>query len=1037
MSYTFSKKYATGLTAAMLLITQLVSAQQNSVKGKVVDDYGHELQNAQIRIKGTNTSTVTDRDGVYTLGARAGNTLLISYPGFDTTEVKVKNNSEIGTIRLVDSYLKHPQKVDVLYGQKDRDKILGSVSSTYYNEINSTPASSYLYSMPGRLNGLYTQQTQGFSSPQIGATTEVDNYVGNRPKAGAAGAGPSDNSEFMLRLRGQNPVTVVDGVQRDLYSLDPESIESISVLKDAMSTIMLGQRSSRGVVLVTTKKAETGAPHLSFTAETAIQQSLSLPKPMDAYRYAYLFNEALQNDGKPVAYSPDDLAAYKNHSDPYMHPDVNWYDQIVKKSSPMNRFNLNVSGGKGNARYIIGMNYMNQQGMYNTTDDNSNLQLRRYMINSNLDIDVTKNFAVQVQVFGRVQEGSQPGATSSVILSDLLSTPNNAYPVYNPNGSLGGNIAFPNNLLARVQQSGYIQSNNRDVMANLDLKYKFDNWVPGLWAKLKGNIAVQSANALDRSKFTPSYAMTITPSGDTSYSQNSNLVAQVNNFITVSNARYWYAQFTAGWDKKIGNHNIGIMALADERRTIFNYDLPGTATNFAGKVSYDFKEKFLAEGAINYSGFDRYAPGHKYGLFYAGSVGYNLAKENFIKDNASWINQLKFRATYGKTGNGVDNSGYYTWRQTYSRVFSIYGIGTSHAIGYGNYENGLANPDLTWEKGDKWDVGFDGSFFHDHFQITADYYHDKYSDLIQQRGKTIALLGVSLPPRDNDPNTVAYPNENIGVNLYQGAELTLTYQNHLGNFNYFVTANGALEKTKVIFTDEQKREYPWMVHTGLPVGQRFGLTADGFFQTAEEITKSATLEGFPVQPGDIKYKDLNNDGKIDQFDVGPIGIQKPLLYYGLTAGFNIKGFQVSALLQGVANRQMSIDNGITESAFQSLGKGYAQAYEQMQGRWIPENADDATYPRLSAGSNVNNQNPLYFGNSFWLRSGNYFRIKNLYVGYTLPYKTTSKIKLSAVTVFANAQNLYTWAAYDMLDPEVGYGSYPNQRVINFGINVKL
>lgn len=1014
------------LLLGILAFISGASAQNAGIEGKVLDDYGHPVQKAIVTVSGKSISATTDEDGLFTIAATTGDKLLIKAPGFYQKEFLIKNN-KAGDIQLESAFLPQPTQTDVLYDTKPNNKILGSVSTVYNTQLSTTPASSYMYALPGRLAGLYTKQSQGFGTPQLNPVTSVDIFVGNRPNAGQAGAGPNDNTEMEFRLRGQTPVTMVDGVQRDLFSVDPSNIESVSVLKDALSTILLGQRSSRGVLYVTTKKSQPGAPRLSFTAETAFQEPLKLPNALPADQYAYLLNEALLNDGKPAAYTAADIAAYKDQSNPYTHPNVDWYNTILRKNSPMTRYNVNISGGKSIARYFVGLSYMDQQGMYRTTNDRSNLQKRRYNINSNVDIDVNKNFTVALQIFGRIQEGSQPGATSGTILDALLRTPSNSYPVYNPNGSFGGNLSFPGNLLAQVQETGYIQTNDRDLVANIDLKYKFDDFLPGLWMKAKGNLAIQSANALNRSKSVPSYNLQIGQAGDTVYTQNGQLSAQNNSFVTVSNARIWFAQVSAGYDKTIGKNNFGVMLLADQRRTTFNYDLPGTSTNIGGKVTYDYDGKYMLEAAVVNSGYDRYRPGHKYGIFYATGGGWNMARENFIKDNVSWISQLKLRATYGQTGNGGDNSGYYIWRQTYSERFSIYGIGTSHAIGYGMEEtnNTLANPNISWEKAHKFDVGIDAGFFKDKLTLTADYYHDTYYDLLQIRGKSIAIIGNN------------YPLENIGKKLYSGAEMTLTYQDGNKKFNYFITANGSLEKTKVIFSDEQVREYPWLERTGQPVNQPFGLTAIGFFQNMDEIAQSATIDGYTPQPGDIKYLDRNSDGKIDQFDVSAIGTTKPMLYYGLNAGFSFKGFQFSFLVQGVKNRNMWVDNSYTESAFQGAGQAYAQAYEQMAGRWIPENGSYANFPRLSTGGNVNNQNPFFLGNSFYLHSGDYWRLKTVYVGYTIPYSITNKVSLAGVTVFANAQNLFTWSAYDRVDPEVGFGAYPAQRVINFGINVKF
>lgn len=1051
MYHSYRIKCITGILIAILFQLQTVWSQNiASVKGRVADPYGHPLQGVLINVKGSTASATSDAQGLFNINAAVGRALVFIHPNFNTEEVSVSNDQEL-FVRLSESYLpslrnninedrstksngidgSNQQQLNVLYDQVSPSKYLGSISTIYNSQLRTTPASIYPYSFAGRLTGLNATQTQGFHTPQTGATTSVDIFVGNIPNNG--GTGPTDNTEINLQLRGngrQSPVTIIDGVQRDIYSLDPENIESVSVLKDALSSILLGVNSSRGVLLVTTKRPVAGSPRLSFTVETAVQSPLKLPKQLPSYQYAYLLNEALQNDGKAAIYSAADFNAYRNGTDPIGHPNVNWYDALLNKNPLLNRYNLNVTGGGNLARYGFTLSYMNQEGMFNTLGSNSyntNAGLKRYIINSNLNIDVTKNFNVAVQLFGRIQEGTQPGAGINTVLNGLLNTPNNAYPISNPNQSYGGNSNYNQNLLGQSQGSGYQLENSRDVMANFDLKYKLDDWLPGLYAKAKANISVQSANDLNRSKQSPVFALSKSSSGDSVYTRYGSTVNQNNNFVTTSWARYWYAQASLGYERQFGDHNMNAMLFYDQRKTLYNYDLPATTTNYAIKAAYNYQGKYYAEGALTYGGYDRYEPGHQFGLFYAGGIGWDMAKENFIKDNVSWINQLKIRATYGKTGNAnVDQYGYFIWRNYYRDMVPSYYMGTSYPNTAGLGEQAqLANINATWEKAHKADIGLDVSILKSHLQFTADYYHEKYYDLMQTRGRSITLIGL------------AYPAENIGINLYTGEEFTLTYQNNIKSFNYFLTGNVSVQQSKVVYMDEQVQKYSYNQQTGQPVGQRFGLTALGLFQTAAEAGSSATIPGYTPKAGDIKYKDWNSDGVIDQFDITPIGNTKPKIYYGLTVGFNYKGLGVSALIQGVSNRDVYVANATFQSGFQSQNNAYGQAYEQLMNRWTPETAATATYPRLTAGGNVNNQQPLFTGNSFWLHNGNYFRLKNVNVEYTLPYRWTRRFKVGGVKVFVNALNLFTHAGYDLVDPEVMPGSYPIQKVINTGINIKL
>ncbi len=1055
MYKTYYKIYLIWIFAACLFVTikanaQAVNSASNTEKifekATIVDDFGKPLSHVRITDAHGHLVTVSDSLGEFSISSKKQQPLYLNRKNFDEQVIELADNSN-QIFRMHRSYIQglydyktqdssfHPY-YHVLYGNANQNSFLGSIATVSGNELQNTPAPQYTYALTGRLPGLNVLQTSGFYNPSLGGQTDVDFFVGNIPK-NASGAGPTDNSQFNIQLRGhaasygQSPIVVIDGIQREIYSLDPDEIESVSVLKDALSTILLGQNSSRGALIVTTLQPKIGKARLSFSAETGFQSSLKLPTPLAADRYAYLLNEALTNDGKKAAYTAADFDAYKNGTDPYGHPNVNWYDNILASNPMINRYNLNVTGGSDKAQYLVALGYLNQDGMFKTSSANSyntNANLKRYSINSKINFKVNKDFTLGLDIIGRLENNNQPGAGTSNILSALLNTPNNAYPVYNPNGSYGGNTNYTNNLMAMVESSGYLAEQERDILVNLDLKYNLDRFIKGWWFKANGNVSVQSASYLDRSKQVPVFQLGVSDQGDTTYTRYGSTVNQKNNYTSTSWARYWYTSLSTGYDKNFGNNNIGAYLLYDQKQTLLNYDLPSVLTNYAAKANYNFKEKYFAEGGVDYGGYSRYASGHQYGLFYAGGLGWDVAKENFVKDNISWLNQFKLRATYGETGNAnVDYYGYYIWRAHFQTLLPSYGIGSSYPVATGQAESSsLANINATWEKARKLDVGLDIALFNNHLTGTYDYYHERYFDVMQMRGSSIALIGSN------------YPAENIGVDLYTGSEFSLTYQNSVHDFNYFITANASIQHSKVLFMDEQYEKYPWNIHTGLPVGQRFGLQANGFIQNAAQADTVATISGYTPKVGDVLYKDLNHDGVIDQFDVSPIGKIRPLIYYGLSFGVSYKGIEINMLIQGVQNNELYVDNGAIDAGFQGQNNGYGQAYEQIENRWTPENANNPTYPRLTAGGNGYNYSPLYFSSSsLFLHQDNYFRIKNVGVAYNLPYKWLKHLKIGGIKVFVNALNLFTAAQYNIVDPEISLSSYPLQKVINTGINIKL
>lgn len=1015
------------LTLLALALPGRVAAQDGGfVTGTLLDGYGQPVRAAAVVVKGSTDTTYTGLSGEFKVKAGPQQTIILQHDGYNAITHKVTGATQDIRLRMEESYLQFPKRIPVLYGEAAPATMVGSVASVYTNQLSTTPATLYAYALSGRLPGLYTYQTSGFRNPATGNNYDVNIFLGNIPHSGAGET--SDNTEIGLSLRGNSPVTIIDGVQRDVYSIDPENIESISVLKDAMSTILLGQRSSRGVLLITTKRARAGKPRLSFTAQTGIQEAISLPKPLPAWQYAYLLNEALQNDGKDALYTESDIKAYRDHTDPYGHPDVNWYNTILRKTAPISDYNLAINGGGNVARYAVALNYTDQKGLFresNTESYNTNAELKRYLINADVNVDVTRNLNVGLQIFGRIQDGWQPGAGMANILGSLLNTPNNAYPIKNPNGTWGGTGNLTANLLSQTINSGYIQDQSKDVMSNVDIRYDLSKLLPGLAFVGKGNLSIQSQNALIRNKSDLVYHMGI-DQGDTIYTKAGTGNSQSNSFAPVFNSQNFFGQLSFQYDHSFGRSNVTGGLYVDRRQTIYNYDLPGVATNLSAKGGYNYAGRYFLEAAVNRSGYNRYMPGHQYGTFYAFGAGWDLAREGFLQDASNWLDQLKIRGVYGRTGNGIDNSGYYIWRQDFSEDNGIgggiYAQGTVRSPSSGVRENGLANVNISWETGSKTDVGFDAAFFKNKLVITGDYYHDVYANLLQTRGKSIALIGA------------AYPAENIGRNLYQGGELQVTYNGRAGAFNYFITGNANLFATKVLYMDEQRRDYSWNRRTGQPVGMPFGYIAEGLFQTADEANGSATIAGYKPLAGDIHYKDLNGDGEINQFDEAPIGTYKPTFYYGLTAGFSYKGIEFSALLQGVSNRDEYVANFATEGGFQFNNFTYGQAYQQITGRWTPETALTATYPRLTADANYGYNKA---SSTFWMHNGNYFRLKNVSLAYNLPYAWTSRLKIGSARIFVNGLNLFTHAAYDFVDPEVGVGAYPIQRVVNTGINVKF
>jgi TonB-linked SusC/RagA family outer membrane protein len=931
------------------------------------------------------------------------------------------------------------ERLDTPYGTVSKDSYLGAASVVYTDKLTQTLSPSILSALAGRLPGLYISQNRGALQHQTDVSATLD-LAGWIPVWGIGNYG--DNSQFGIGLRGNSPVVTVDGVERELFLLDPEAIESVSVQKDALSSLLMGMKSSRGLMVITTKKPQATGFQLAFTARYGMEQPLNVPKPLSAYQYAYLLNEALQNNGRSAAYTSADFDAYRNHTSPITHPDVNWYDQVLKKQSATQQYTLSASGGGEVAQYFISLGYTNQEGLFRTSSDNSyntNQDYSRYLITSKVNVNVTKDFRAGLSLIGRIEDGTQPGIEVSELLSNLYNTPNNAYPVLNPNGSYGGTVSFQDNLWAQTIRSGYRSDNARDAVANLTLDYDMSKLIEGLSAKAIGSVSSQSRSALNRSRRVSVFQYRPgKDGGEPSYEPFGLSQSQVNEFIPVSNYQYMYGQIGLDYERRLGVHGLGAGAFADVKQVTANYNLPDKPANIYGKVNYDYNRKYFAEAAVDRSYYNGYAPGKQWGTFYAAGLGWTLSRERFLA-HLDWLSLWKIRSTFGETGNGIDNSGYYTWRQSYTEngiVFYPHGTSRSNLDVVYEVDNRLANPNLSYEKARKLNVGTDISLFSDRLSITADYYRDYYYDMLMTRGKSIELIGL------------LYPTENIGEISANGLELSVGYKDRIGDFKYAVSVNWSQQGNRIEFMDEQEiRDAQGKLienfrQTGRSTNATFGLQTDGFFTSREEIDRSPIVAGYNrsnLVPGDVKYVDVNGDNVIDQYDQILIGGDKPLCFFGADIQLEYRGWELSALIQGAYNRDFYYSDATYNAGFQGVNQGFGQAYEHMLNRWTPETAATATLPRLTAGGNAYNLNPAYLATDMWIRSGNYIRLKNITVAYTLPemfaktYLGGLKIKL-----FAGGQNVFTQAACSELDPElVDFRMYPQTRGFNMGINIKF
>ncbi|MDB5119660.1 MAG: hypothetical protein JWN56_878 [Sphingobacteriales bacterium] len=961
-----------------------------TVKGRVTDFYGKPLADVNVLNKNTIKSTLTTVDGNYAIDADRGDVLVFSLNGFAVKELVVDDKDELDAVLEI-SQTKVDSTVNVLYGQQKKSHLVQSAIQLNADEFKTTSA-SFNGLLAGRFAGLYASQASG----------------------------EPGNDNYGLGLRGVAPMILIDGVPQSFTYLNPEQIESVTVLKDALSTAMLGIRGSGGAINITTKKGSEGAQRIAFTAMAGLQQSIKKPQFLNAYDYASLYNEALVNDGKAPVYSQGDLDLYQNGLDPLGHPNVDWQKQVLKDQSPYQRYDLAIIGGRKVARYFINLDYLNQEGLFKTADFNSyntNSNLKRYTLSSNIDIDFSKAVQTSLHLYGQILNGNAPGATTASIFSNMIATPNGAYAVTNPNGSLAGTEDYQSNIYGQTVLSGYRPYTSSNFNVDLSLKGNLNSFIKGLWVKGLGAFSSKLLESINRSKSPLVYQLSgVNTAGADIYRQYGTIADQTNSVGYGSRQRLFYTELSAGYSKDWGSNGLEALVIVNDDSRMIDDQLVSNLRGLSGRLSYSYRGKYLAEAAFGYNGSERYPENNRYGFFPAAGLGWVISKENFMQGQKNWLNTLKLRTSYGKTGNA--NAGYFDYNQYYVSG-TAYNFGNTSSAVSAIQRGDLANPGLTWEKAAKFNAGIDVTAFNNKLSVTAEYFNTKYYDLLQLPGNAVAVAGFS------------YPLTNLGIYRSSGTDLQLMYQTKVGAFNYFIAPNASLLKKKVVFQDEVYRPYPWMQRTGLPVEQAFGYIADGLFQSNSEAQSSPVPVGARPQAGDIKYRDLNADGVIDQRDQTAIGSTKPIVYYGLYLGFNVKGFDLSALFQGVENRNLML-TGSTQWEFQNNGRG--QAYVNNLNRWTTATAATATYPRVSVGTNYNNQQT----SSYWLHSGDYMRLKNVELGYTLPVFLTKKVGLASFRLFVNGTNVLTRADVKNVDPE-GYdlSLYPVQRSWIAGAKVQF
>lgn len=1040
-------------------------AQGHKVTGVVTDAGGAPLVGASVAEKGAaDNATATSAQGTFSLTLRNSNTLVITSVGMLPMEVNASSATVIVKMNVDPKGL--DEVVVVGYGRQKKVTVTGSVSTVSGTSLRENPSASLQNGLVGKLPGFSAQQRSG------------------RPGA--------DGAAFFIRgistfSSAGTPLIIVDDIEysADLFAqLDPNEIESISILKDAATTAVYGIKGANGVVVVTTRRGKTGSPKISLRSEYATMEPTIMPEYLNAYQTASLYNQSQINDNKysasPVSnYQPrftaTDLQLFQDGTDPYGHPDVDWQSVLFRKFSHQTRSNLDIQGGTNTVKYFVSVGYINQGGILNDFSKgqgvDGNYYNKRFNYRSNLDIHASKNLDFRVDLYGNTSAVNNPslryngkvnGDKNDAFYeySSFLSLAPFAYPIKNPDGSWGysnwqkGQTTYDaNNIVGRLNLDGYERNFQDNMNFVASVTEKLDFITKGL--AVKGLVSYGSNYNYGRNVTRQNFPSFV-------YDPVNNLYAarDVNVYrtepLTLSYApRSTFRDFTmqaqASYDRTFGSHHFYGLALLNRNTKTFttsdvNYNfIPNNFQGISTRIGYDFKQKYLVEFDMAYNGSDRFQGNKRFGLFPAVSVGYNIAEEDFFKNLFPAINLLKLRGSYGIVGNDqIGNAFTYYYRQSFG--YNTTGWSNSNTsltsfplnrIAQANFgtssnpftnlqEGTLPNLDVTWEKAGKTNIALDFGVLNNKISGTLEWFNEDRYDILTQRGTVSQILGQTLPP------------VNIGKVNNRGYEAEITYHDRIGkDFDFSVRATYSYAKNKIMELDEVPTIYNYQQLTGQSIGSLLMYKWTGsYYKDAADVAASpkVTTGGItPVHAGDLKYEDINKDGVVNEFDRGFFGAPNlPRLNYGFQIQLGYKKLRVSASFQGTGDFSVS---GIEEAirAFSSnLRSVHANA-------WTPELGDNAQYPILTQLRGISDPGQ---NSTFWSRSGKYLRLRTADISYSLPARWVRSMKISDMRVYVNGNNLVTWSKffklYDM-DPEVTPFTdrtvYPPQKVFNVGVNV--
>ncbi|TKG96545.1 SusC/RagA family TonB-linked outer membrane protein [Puteibacter caeruleilacunae] len=985
------------ITAFLMLALNAIG--QEALNGVIKNSQGKPLAGIKVLEVGKSSNNcISNEDGIFVLDVEPGAYIQIQTAGGIRKQVKALNTTmEVVLDKQDDAF------IDMGLLGKSRGDMTQAVSTIDKDLIAKSATMQLDNALYGLVAGLYAKQNVGWQE------TASLNIRGN----GGLGTG--------------EPLVIVDGFPRELSTVSLEEVESVQILKDAAGTALWGANGANGVILINTKRGDYTSFNIDVNYRHGINFAINEPEMADGLTYIEAQEEALYYDGLPSQYDIEEWKNVAATGDQDLYPNVEWVKEATRNISHSNQFNLSLRGGGKKTRYYSMVEYQNSFGILNETyteySDRYDSQLHNYKLNlrMNLDVDIHPGTQLKFGVFGRIEEDNRPNTEIEKIFKNLYKVPAIAFPIKTASGEWGSNNLFKMNPIAEIADVGFVKDNSRFLTADLKLTQDLSSFINGLNAE----VAVAYDNfAIFREVGSKSYVYEINYLSGEGNKESEQFGTNSTLQITDSGlyAQQIRANFQAqlGYDRIFNDHHItgkvGYRQWMDEE---FGRNMANYRQSILSSAGYNYKGKYMLDVVANYFGVSKLLDGDRFRFYPAVSAAWNIAKESFMED-ANAIDLLKLRMSWGKSA--LDNNLVYGLGKYYWSGASGYPFGESLTVVRGIKESRLPLNGLDPETSQMVNVGIDLDMFKN-LTFSIDAYHDRRTDILVTNHKTSDMLGVNLSKSD------------IGEVSRSGVEMNLGWYQQKKDFRYKINANLALNDSKIDENGEAFMPYDYLYRKGHKVGQYFGLEAIGYFNDQADIENSPEQTFSVVRPGDVKYKDQNNDGKIDSKDRIAIGKSTtvPEMLFALNFGVEYKGFGVDAVFQGVSGITKVLN---VSSIHQPLKKGKSNIstwYLEDKVRWTEETKDIANAPRLSTLENANN----YQGSTQWIKDGSFIKLRNLNVYYNFPENLAQKLKVKNLQIYARAQNVFSIDKIKYFNCEDVTMGYPDMFSCYVGLNIKL